>query len=683
MTLKTVAPYGHWDSKISAEDATAGVRSLMSPRTCPHTGRAFFLVSTPDGANTIVEAPASQKDEACSVLPDPWRVGTSVYEYGGLPYAILPPKVKQGQRIVFSDPRDNACCILDVDAGSVTTLVPGTPILRYGDFHVHPGSCDDVPRPWILAVQEDHTHPEPAEVRNYIVGIHVDTGDVVRIVTGADFYSYPRFAPTIEDGYRISWRQWDHPDLPFDGVTLHWAMWKPEEGHDTCLSKVELVAGDKRQCIGEIAWAPDGSVMFGMERTGSNYRQLFRARPSANVQLEPVILEDLGKNQLAYVDLTVGAWTPLDVGLVEMKFDPLAALSASSFLVIGSGYTSPTALYRVDLDLDRIVSVLRTFSNGKTKAVDGLSDYCVATPLYRSTDTAFAPDVFSTPTLVRVPVIASSTTDNDDSPTRDVFGWFWPPHNRSFIAPPNTLPPLIVNPHGGPTGYTAPGLHMIPQYWATRGFAVFAINYSGSSGHGRAYRDSLWTRWGLLDRDDAAASVSFLVKEGRVDGARVGIEGGSAGGYNVLQSLVAYSAGLATKPGGFDCKGVFTAGVCACGVADTAALSRDTHKLESRYVDRLLWPPGTSVEVQQRIHRARSPLFHAERITAPLLLVHGDHDTVVPIAQSKGIRDRIQARGGDVELVVLPDEGHMFNKAESMVQYLQAQTKWWKKTLLR
>lgn len=264
----------------------------------PHTGRAFFLVGTPDGASTIVEVSAGPGDSPRNVLPDPWRVGTSVYEYGGLAYAILPPRAKQGLRIVFADPRDNACCVLDVDAGSVATLVSGTPVLRYGDFHVHPSSGDGAPRPWILAVQEDHTHPRPAEVRNYIVGIHMDTGVVVRIATGADFYSYPRFSPTTEDGFRISWRQWDHPDLPFDGVTLHWAVWHPEDMQGPSLSDVALVAGDNRQCIGEATWAPDGSLMFGMERTGSNYRQLVRARPavdgsSAKVQLEPVVLEGL------------------------------------------------------------------------------------------------------------------------------------------------------------------------------------------------------------------------------------------------------------------------------------------------------------------------------------------------------------------------------------------------------
>lgn len=295
----------------------------------------------------------------------------------------------------------------------------------------------------------------------------------------------------------------------------------------------------------------------------------------------------------------------------------------------------------------------------------------MATSLYASTEQEFNPKIFSTPNLVRVPVAASE----EGAGAHETYGWFWPPRNLSFTAPANTLPPLIITPHGGPTGCTAPGLDMVTQFWATRGFAVFAINYSGSTGHGRAYRNSLWARWGLLDRDDTAAAVAFLVAEGRVDGDRVGIIGGSAGGYNVLQSLVSYSTSASQH-------GVFTAGVCASGVADTAALASETHKLESHYISRLLFADGTSAEEQKQIHQARSPLFHAERITAPLLLVHGDHDPIVPIAQSRGIRERILARGGDVELVVLPGEGHIFTMTKSKIQFLKAQEVWWKKTLL-
>ncbi len=375
-----------------------------------------------------------------------------------------------------------------------------------------------------------------------------------------------------------------------------------------------------------------------------------------------------GQNHLVYADLNSGAWASLDaaVGLVEMKFDPLAALGPSSFLVAGSGFTTPSAVYRVELDLEACRQA--------TAGQPGTTPLATTTLLFRATDQDFAPETFSTPELVCFPAPDRSDAGTTDATTtHDVYGWFWPPHNPAFAAPPGTFPPLIVTPHGGPMGHSAPGLHMLAQYWATRGFAYFAINYSGSSGHGRAYRDRLWTRWGILDRDDVEASVKHLTAAAtrRADPARVGIEGGSAGGYNVLQSLVGYPA-------------LFAGGVCCCGVADTAALGRDTHKLESHYLDWLLWVPGTTPPAEQaRIHRERSPVFHAARITAPLRLIHGDRDTVVPIEQSRSIQRQIARRGGDVDLVVLKGEGHMFVKTESLVRYLTAQGEWWEKTLLR
>ncbi|OAA54291.1 peptidase s9 prolyl oligopeptidase active site domain containing protein [Niveomyces insectorum RCEF 264] len=729
MTIKKIAQYGRWDSAISAEAATAGTRTLTSPRSCPHSGRAFFLVSKADGRSTVFEVGRRPDDPPRAVLPEPWGVGTTVYEYGGSAYAVL-GEGRGGQtekpRILFSDTRDNACNVLDVDSQTVTTLVPGQPQLRYGDFAAHPAGVHACP--WVLAVQEDHARPQPAEVRNYVVAIHTVTGAVVRVVEGADFYSYPRFRPVddpaLVPAYIITWRQWDHPDLPFEGVTLHRAVWSgsdaepPLQGNSTT-----LVAGADRQCVAEAAWQPDGQrIVFGMEAAGAGCRQLFYVavdRLGSAGAPQPIVLRGLqnaefgdaswylgcqtfvfltpttlvavytrlGTNGLVYVDMGTDTWVSLDpdVGLVEMKFDPLAALSASSFLIIGSGYTAPAAAYRVDLDLDAVRRALDGGGDGSGQDATSASRLCRTTTLFRATDQEFAPRVFSTPELLCFPGLsaaAAHSKDNDNDNADDVYGWFWPPHNPSFAAPKDTLPPLIITPHGGPTGYTAPGLHMIAQYWATRGFAYFAINYSGSAGHGRAYRDRLWARWGLLDRDDVAAAVRYLTgAAGKADPARVGIEGGSAGGYNVLQSLVGYPA-------------LFAGGICCCGVADTAALARTTHKLESRYLDWLLWPPPPrqqpppSADEQARIHRARSPVYHAERIRAPLLLIHGDQDAVVPIQQSESIRDRIRQRPGgatedDVDLVVLPGEGHMFVKTESLVRYLQAEAAWWDKTLLK
>ena len=378
-----------------------------------------------------------------------------------------------------------------------------------------------------------------------------------------------------------------------------------------------------------------------------------------------------GQNHLVYADLDSGAWAALDadIGLVAMKFDPLTALSAWSFIVVGSGHTTPQAVYRVELDPEAVRQALATNSHVTLGVVGQKKQKLAASSLvFRSTDQDFAPQLFSTPELIRVPAPASA--DGKD-PAHVVYGWFWPPHNRSFEAPEGTLPPLVITPHGGPTAYTTPGLNMMAQFWATRGFAYFAINYSGSSGHGRAYRASLWTRWGILDRDDSAAAVRYLTADTkRADARRVGIEGGSAGGYNVLQCLTAYPE-------------LFAGGVCCCGVADTVTLARDTHKLESHYLDRLLWADDASDDEKARIHYERSPVNHAERITAPLRLIHGDKDTVVPIAQSRSIQAQIEKQGGDVDLVVLPGEGHMFVKTESLVLWLTSEAEWWEKTLLK
>ncbi|CAK7237049.1 hypothetical protein SCUCBS95973_009815 [Sporothrix curviconia] len=743
MTLRTIAPYGRWTSAISAEAATAGTRSLTSPRSSPSVnGQGYFLVSQDDGSSTVYMCSAGGDDKPPTrVLPAPWGVGTSVYEYGGQAYAVMEgggvckrsesnettdkserSEDTMADKIVFADRRDQGVHMLDVATGTVTTLVQGTPALRYGDFDVVSDN------PWIVALQEDHTDPLPAAVRNYVVAIHRGTGEVVRVVEGADFYSYARWVPWFGGGeggqtdkLALSWREWNHPDLPFEGVTLHWAVWQPETN---TLSQTTQVAGEDRQCVAEAVWAPDGSsLLFGMEPKGGDFRQLFRVRRSGSSSdlscpslPEPVAFEGLedaefgdaswiigcqtlvfltpstvvavgtryGQNHLVYADLDTGAWAALDadVGLVEMKFDPLAALSAWSFLVVGSGYTTPQAVYRVELDPDAIRQALATGSHVTPGVVSPQIPRskqqqqqpppkklaATSTLLFRSTEQDFAPRLFSTPELVCIP--APGSADGKDAP-HDVYGWFWPPHNRSFEAPQGTLPPLVVTPHGGPTGYTAPGLHMMAQFWATRGFAYFAINYSGSSGHGRAYRDRLWTRWGILDRDDVAAAIHYLTTETRrADARRVGIEGGSAGGYNVLQSLVGYAE-------------LFAGGVCCCGVADTAALGRDTHKLESHYLDRLLWKDGASDDEKARIHFERSPVNHAERITAPLRLIHGDQDTVVPIAQSRSIQAQIAKRGGDVDLIVLPGEGHMFVKTESLVLWLTSEAEWWEKTLLK
>lgn len=348
-----------------------------------------------------------------------------------------------------------------------------------------------------------------------------------------------------------------------------------------------------------------------------------------------------------HVDLKTLAVTPLDVPLIDIRSDPLAAINATSFLAIGSGVTQPQGVYHFALTPDRKATTM--------------------TAVHLASHVSFSADIFARPQHI---VLTSK-----NAPTRPIHGFYWPPHNPKFAAPEGTLPPLLVNPHGGPTGHSGAGLKIggvgggnVP-FWTSRGFAYFAINYTGSSAHGRAYRQRLDGQWGILDRDDVPECVDYLCASGLADPKRVGIHGGSAGGYNVLQSLVWHPA-------------VFAAGVCYCGVSDVKKLEEGTHKLESHYLEGLLFDPGMSDKEKEARMYERSPVWHAERITAPLLLCHGDADTVVPIAQSYEIERRVRKRNGTVEMVVAPGEGHMFRMRASMQMVMDKEVAWFMKYLV-
>lgn len=347
-----------------------------------------------------------------------------------------------------------------------------------------------------------------------------------------------------------------------------------------------------------------------------------------------------------HVDLETLKITPLSIPLIDMR-DAITAITPTTFLMIGSGAKLPEGVHHITLD-----------------------SHCQATTttLQITTSKTFPPSTFSTPEPIHL--------TSKHNPTRPIHGFYWPPHNPSYTAPKDTHPPLIINPHGGPTAEKGAGLSIggvaggnIPFY-TSRGFGYFVLNYTGSTGHGRAYRSRLNGQWGVLDRDDVPECVEYLVATGRADRARVGIHGGSAGGYNVLQSLVWWP-------------GVFAGGVCYCGVSDVKALGVGTHKLESHYLEGLLYEKGMSAGERERLEYERSPVWHAERITAPLLLLHGDRDTVVPIQQSWEIERRVRENGGVVKMVVAEGDGHMFKMQASRKLSLENDFEWFLKYLVR
>ncbi|CAG7561329.1 unnamed protein product [Fusarium equiseti] len=646
MSSKKTAPYGDWESPISVDSIVSKTRSLSAPRANLKSGRAFYTESREDGSTTIVEI---LKDGRREILPSEYSAKNTVYEYGGSPYAVLPD-----DRIIFSN-KGNTVQIVNPETKEVSKLT-GDPKLRYSNFEAN------LKNSWVLATQEDHEHDTPDGVRNYIVAINTETAEVKRILDTADFYYEPSFSP---DGSKLAWLEWNHPELPFDAARLYTATWNDKSS----ISDIRLIAGKDREGVAEPRWGPDGSLFFGKEI--GEYRRLFRIFPGSDEQHEvkvdgldnaefgglrwfqgchtyaplsdrhlvaaPVIL---GQTRVIVIDMKSNSWK--DIGdserLSEVTLDAVARLSDTSVLIIGAGETSGKALYRID--------------------VEGTSQI---TQLRGSTDDGFPTDFCSKPILKSI--------RSKGQPQREIHGFLWLPHNPNFQAPEGDLPPLIMTSHGGPTSYTGPGLNPRTQYFTSRGYAVLAFNYKGSCAHGQAYRNALWGNWGLVDSDDAAEFADNLTESGQVKAGGVGITGVSAGGYNTLRSLTRHAK-------------TFAGGVCLSGVSDIKRLDDSTHKLESDYTDHLVLAPGVDKSEKDKICRERSPLFEAQKITAPLLLLHGGSDKITPLDQAEEMATAIKKAGGEVELTVVPEEGHGFAQPKNVRLWLEEEEKWWRKTLL-
>ncbi|TEA17927.1 putative peptidase YuxL [Colletotrichum sidae] len=641
MMAKSVAPYGDWDSPITAATVTSKSWSVSAPRVQGATRRAFFNESK-DGRSSIVEI---TKDGLEDVLPPAYSASNSVYEYGGAPYAVT-----SGGPIIFSN-HDNTVKILDPDTREVTDLT-GHPSLRYSDFHANP--CG----PWVLAVEEDHEIDTPAGVKNYIVAINADSGEVKRVVTGADFYYTPQFS---EDGKRLTWMEWDQPELPFSAAKIFVADWTSS----ATVENAVLVAGKNREGAAEPRWGPDGSLFVCIEVAG--FRQLHRLRPDEHTPSQvslsglenaeigeirwaqgshtyaPLSAKNVvaaaivfGQAKLVLIDLETNKWELIGPpNLCAIAFDSLARLSDTSVLVIGEQSTVPSALYKIETSTNETQTIRTT------------------------TDEVLEEKLFSKPELVKFM--------SKGSPSRTIYSTLWMPRNPAFVAPEGALPPLVISSHGGPTGYTGSGLKLRTQYFTARGYAYLALNYTGSTGHGREYREALFRNWGIVDADDAAEVAAHLVSAGRV--GKVGVVGASAGGYNVLQALVRHPR-------------TFDAGFCVCGVSDVKKLGESTHKLESGYMGALVLDPGMTDDEKEARYRDRSPLFHADKIESPLFLLHGVADTVVPIEQARLVYEAVKDKGGEVHIREVPGEGHMFSKPGSSAIWLSEEEAWWRKHLL-
>ena len=644
----TVAPYGTWSSPLSARVIAAG--ALRISGITLDTGEIYWIEGRPGegGRNVLVRRDANL--HTSDLAPPGVNVRTRVHEYGGPAYIV-----SNGDAfyVNFADQRVYRLAEFTHPEPS-NTPVPITPEgCFYGDFTI------DRKRRRLICVREDHTQADREPI-NTLVTLPMDgsmsAGDV--LASGYDFYSTPRVSP---DGSRLAWLSWRHPQMPWDGTEL-WVAQIDGEGR---VGAPRRVAGSDKESIYQPGWGPDGTLYFVSDRTG--WWNLYRSNVNGSdpndpnvsngpndieaVLSEPPSRSEFGRPQWVFGTATwafagpsriiasytrdgrwhlaaidPGAGTLTDIATDVQPHEWLAASDAYAFFVAGSA-TSPDALVGLEI------------ATGATETIR------------ISASLSLDPGYVSVPEAIAFPTTGGRTAH----------AFYYAPRNKDFAAPPADTPPLIVISHGGPTTAAKSTLDLQVQYWTSRGFAVADVNYGGSSGYGREYRQRLNGQWGIVDVDDVVNAATFLASRGMADPARLIIRGGSAGGYTTLAALTCHP-------------GVFAAGASYYGVSDLEVLARDTHKFESRYLDKLIGP----YPEKQELYRERSPIHAVHRLASPLILFQGLEDKVVPPNQSQMMADAVRAKGLRVVYLTFEGEQHGFRRAETIVTCLESELDFYK-----
>ena len=621
MATTTEAPYGSWESPITSDLIVSGTIGLSHPTL--EGDYIYWIESRPSegGRNVIVRM--SPDGTISDFTPAPFNVRTRVHEYGGGAYWI------SGGAVYFCNFSDQR--VYRQESGAEPHPVTPEVEVRYADGVV------DGARGRIVCIREDHTGG--GDPGNTVAAIPLNGGDAGTVlVSGSDFYASPRIS---HDGSHLAWLSWDHPNMPWDGTEL----WVAEIKQDGSLDGAVLVAGGLEESVFQPEWAPDGALYFTSDRTG--WFNIYRWRgqvteavclmdaefgnPRFNLGNATYGFESGGKIissysrdgvwGLASVDPGTGEFKELDSLYTEMGRGGDLRVGEGVAVFVGGSATEPMSVVRIDLATGGM-EALRTASN---VSVD--SRYLSpARPIEFPTENGLTAHAF-----------------------------YYPPINGDYTAPLGERPPLLVKSHGGPTGATSTALDLQIQYWTSRGIAVIDVNYGGSTGYGRAYRERLKGQWGIVDVDDCVNAARYLVEQGLADADRLAIDGGSAGGFTTLAALAF--------------RDVFKAGASYYGVSDLEGLATDTHKFESRYLDNLIGP----YPERKDLYRDRSPIHHTEGLSCPLIFFQGLEDRIVPPDQAERMYQAVLSRGLPTAYLPFEGEQHGFRRAENIKRALDAE----------
>jgi dipeptidyl aminopeptidase/acylaminoacyl peptidase len=622
--VATVAPHGSWSSPITL-DLVANEGGVAYGYLSVDEEGLYWLEARPQEAGRQALVFLPHGGSPVDVAPPGFNVRTRVHEYGGGAW------FRDGRKVYCSNFDDSRLYRIDEPGAEPQPITPESPAphaWRYADGRVFADGR------LIVCVRESHGEGEPV---NELVVLPTDGSAEPRVIAhGRDFYAAPRPSP---DGSRLAWLAWDHPHMPFEGTDLCVGELAP----DGSCANARRVAGSETESIFQPEWGRDGALYFASDRTG--WSNLYAER-DGEVHALTQEQAELGYPQWVF-DLT--RYTFLDDGRIACVFtreaaDGLELLDPATGNLerVDLPYTafhSPsleshgTKLYFAATSPTEPTAVIELDTASGERAV-----------LRRSTELELDQSYLSLPEPVAFPGADGLTSH----------GFYYAPKNPEFDGPQDELPPLVVYVHGGPTAHVPPILQLSVQFLTSRGIAVVDVNYGGSTGYGREYRDRLRERWGEVDVEDSAATARYLADRGEIDAARVEITGGSAGGYTTLLALAI--------------RDEFAAGTSQFGVADLVTFHDDTHKFESHYDEYLVgrWPDAIA------LYRERSPINHADSISRPLLLLQGLDDKVVPPAQSEVIVKALEQRGVPHAYIAFAGEGHGFRKAANAKRALEA-----------
>jgi dipeptidyl aminopeptidase/acylaminoacyl peptidase len=632
MAAPEIAPYGSWASPITSELIVASTIDLGEVQLDGEN--LHWLESRPQEGGRSVVMRLSPGGDAVEVTPPvppsgegAFNVRSRVHEYGGGAYLVA------DGRVFFSNDHDQRLYRQDPGAAPVP-ISPEPPRprgLRYADAVI------DRARRRLIAVHEDHCRGGK-EAENSILAIPLDGSLAPQVIqSGSDFYAAPRLSP---DGTCLAWVEWRHPNMPWDGSEL----WIGRFGPEGKIAEKRRVAGGPSESIVQPEWSPDGVLHFVSDRSG--WWNLHRWRGGDIEPIHPLAAE-FARPQWGFRRTGYDFLSPRQLAASYSKdgFSHLVLLDLETLSPheIATRYTDISWLRA-----DARAVYFRGGSAGEFAAIVRVAPETGETRiLKRSTledEKAYA-GYISLPQPIEFPTEGGLSA----------YGLFYPPANRRFAAAAGELPPLIVKSHGGPTGAASAALDWGIQFWTSRGFAVLDVNYGGSSGYGRAYRERLRGQWGVVDVDDCVNGARYLAAQRRVDSRRMAIRGGSAGGYTTLCALTFRDA--------------FAVGASYYGVSDLEALARDTHKFESRYLDGLIGPYPASRE----LYRERSPVNFTERLKAPMALFQGAEDAVVPPQQAELMAAALERKGLPCLYLLFAGEQHGFRRAENLKRALDAE----------